>query len=271
MSWISKLINWATTSTPNIYGRWENGVYKYNTSYREPTATEIAELRQKIQKFGNHLNVEEFKQCINSFTQTIVSTYDMGEFIDINKMADSAYDNFLARLYQTAKYINQNPSNTRFQADVYLKFDTVHVVEYYPILMNLIIYGEECTIAKRGGNQYYADRKQLNQTIHGAIYDYALKIIPEVKEMHKEFKEYNFKNTTVTEPKHIERELEEIFDKNKYSSVNNEVDFSVNTELYPDEFKITNITKLEDDELDDEYIEDSDNYNNFNEEDVLIH
>jgi hypothetical protein len=189
MSWIYKIINW--TKPANNSGHYKNGVYQqYTTS--EPSAVEIANLKQKIKKFENHLNLEEFKRCIIKITKTIVNEYDMGEFIDINKMADSAYDNFMARLYQITKYINKNPNNTYLQANIYLKFDTVNVVEYYPMLINLIVYGEECSIGKRG-HLHNDLKKKINKTINDTIYQYALSIIPEIKKKHFEF---NQKTTT---------------------------------------------------------------------------
>jgi acetyl/propionyl-CoA carboxylase alpha subunit len=270
MSWLSKLINWATTSNKSGSGYYEHGVFKYHYKPTEPTEAEISALRRKIEIFEEHLNIYEFKECVMSFTQNIVSAYEMGNFIDINKMADSAYDNFLARLYQTTKYINQNPNKTRFEVDSYLKFDTVNVVEYYPILMNLIIYGDECTIARRA-SQHFIDKKNINQTIHGAIYNYALKVIPKIKEKHKEFKE-NEKKVEKNTMEKFEQELDELLNNDSELSKNNDVH---QIDLYTNEInnEIDDANTCEDNNdvnIQEEY-NDGTNKCKFDEEDILMY
>ena len=181
--WISKLLNWPGNSGGTYHNYHQNYVHK-----KEPTRHEINELNTMIDRFGSNINVKEFEEHILNYTKKISDLYNFDEIMDIDKLAISAYDNYLARLYQTIKYINQNANASRHQADIYLKFDTINVVEFYPLLNSLLIFGEECTIGRRCNHQ---EKRELNNTIHTAIYTYAKEILPQIKQQDKINKKEN--------------------------------------------------------------------------------
>lgn len=197
MTWgISKLLNWIGGGGHSNHHYYHHG--RYNNYQKEPTQQEIDELSLKIKRFGSNIEVDEFKEQILEYTKKISDLYNLEDVLDVEALAESAYENYLARLYQIIKYINQNPSATKIQADIYLKFDDVNVVEFYPFLNSLIVFGDECTIGRR---QNYAEKKNTNNTINARIYTYAKQILPRIKEQDKK----NRKEKEAEQEKELEK------------------------------------------------------------------
>lgn len=181
MHWLlSKILK---TSKPNNYRsqyKWVNGRHVCHTA--EPSQEEIKKLEKAIKDFETKIDVEMFKEQIKAYTDGLCHIFDLHEILDIDALAESSYDNYLARLFQNMKYINNHPHVNEYRAGNDLKFDEMEILELYPFLDSIILFANQTTIARRAVRY---DKFKLNKSINVEIYKYAKDVFSNIKKKNK--------------------------------------------------------------------------------------
>lgn len=180
MNFIDKMIKWTYNNAISYH--------HYSNNTQPPSDMEIEEFKRKLKRFEQTIDVKEFKEMIMQYTQTMCGFLELGDAFDIDKLVESGYDNYLARLHQMVKYINKKPSSTNeYYISLQLKMEYTNISEYYPLLNSLIVFADECAKSRMLCNA--SEKTKLNKDIHMSIYNYAQKIYPHVKQIYIDSKD----------------------------------------------------------------------------------
>jgi hypothetical protein len=133
---------------------------------------ELDSLRTSIYKFEKNIDLNEFNKIIMDATAEICKTYELTDIVNMEKLALSAYENYLIRLHQITMYVHKNQHFSQLQVSNILKFNSTHIICFYPTLEKFYGTVESVTYLKRSVHLTY--NIPLNNDINNILYKFAV-------------------------------------------------------------------------------------------------
>lgn len=218
------------------FTQWINGtIYVPTTNFGYHTATcglsdaELCDLKELIYKFEKKIDKDKFRKTILTITEKVCEFFGLTNVINIDNLAESAYDDYLIRLHQIVKHIHRNPYATMYSVSNSLKFDTIPISDFYPFIKQFIDIAENVSIYKRSKFQDQA-RKDLSKTIHEILYSFAVetrnKILEHKAKEQETEKQHNktVNNETVNNVKEKNNDTEKIESHRQFNDQRNSLD-----------------------------------------------
>lgn len=161
----------ANTQTSSYSGISPYTLFKTSGSMEQ---RELDSLRAVIYKFEKHIDLTEFNKIITDATAEICKTYELTDIVYMDKLALSAYENYLIRLHQITMYVHKNQYFSQLQVSNMLEFSSTHIISFYPTLDKFYNTVKSVSYFKR--NAHLAKNIKLDIDINNILYKFAVEI-----------------------------------------------------------------------------------------------